>query len=692
MLLQRQMRHMPASTGVLACSEAHFDTGASVGRRSWNAHPLLCHLISPGSTDHLSASISPSSTIPDTSFQWLRLLLFVFVFHSLTMFGARDDSDSEDNLQSQLHRTSLALNPTQAGPGRKLSAFSFLAISTTISTLLLVANVRNWAIEGSVYAWWLEAIIDNRAAIQSGIQICAAGLGLIHASAVARLIEHATNISIIRGADFTTESLRSRINMSILRWQWSGKIRHFGPVILMCSLGLLSSALWVGAITPVGGTASVIETILVPDYSNTSLIREYPSELSRPTPFAATQKGQFTYAVGIKLLGSLIASGASATTADGSIRKHQKIDNTQYFYEGRSYGVGSAVGLTDGVFADVTSSTSYAYSEVGYSSEVNCIHNRSSLFIIQRFGNRIFPVRGLLPDSVDSPQDSEYFGHSPDSIVAVGVAHSIKSPRRYLSIAAGQGYRSLNASQCTVDFTPKRFDVYVNLRDRSIRVHPRETIDDFDPERNITKTAMRQFELMSNDLTNLYQSVLGGTFLSSASAWNMSNNPDDTVTEDEATLRGLENSITAMSDSMLAAYGAAQLMVGNITQTREVRLEMTTFVIGQTSYIVAVAVLNAIILLVVIAEGVRTKCWAGLSVIDIPDPKWLIEAAFHGGKAASRTKVRSDVGLGLRTVDINRPGTLGYSPIVEKAEDLVKATAYGRQGEVALLLKSSNTA
>ncbi|KAH6686891.1 hypothetical protein F5X68DRAFT_13087 [Plectosphaerella plurivora] len=630
-------------------------------------------------------------TLPSVSDTSVYSSIF-FLFHLLNMFNIHPSSDSEENLQSKLHRKSLPLAPTPAGPGRKLSAFSFLAITTTVSTLLLVANTRKWAIEGSIYAWWLEAIINNRAAIQSGIQICAAGLGLIHATAVARLIEHATNISILRGAGFTTESLRSRINMSILRWQWSGKLQHSGPVLLMCSLGLLSSALWVGAITPVGGTSSMIETVLVPDYSNTSLIREYPSELSRPTPSTATQQGHFTYAVGIKLLGSLIASGASATTSDGSIRKHQKIDNTQYFYEGRSYGVGSGVGITDGAFANLTSSTSYAYSEVGYSSEVKCIHNRTSLFGIQRFGNRIFPVRGLLPDSVDSPQDSEYFGHSPDSIVAIGVAHSIKSPRRYLSIAAGEGYRSLNASQCTVDFTPKRFDVYVNLSDRSIKVYPRETIADFDPERNVTKTTMRQFELISNDMTNLYQSVLGGTFMASASAWNMSNNADGTVGEDEAMLRGLENSITAMSDSMLAAYGAAQLMVGNITQPREARLERTTFVIGQTSYIIAVAVFNAIILLVVIAEGIRTRFWAGLSVIDISDSKWLIQAAFHGGQAVSRTQVGSEVGLGLRNSAIQQPTAFEYYPIGEKTEDWVEAAPFGKRGDVALLLKSDNTA
>ncbi|GKT49615.1 uncharacterized protein ColSpa_09796 [Colletotrichum spaethianum] len=244
---------------------------------------------------------------------------------------------------------------------------------------------------------------------------------------------------------------------------------------------------------------------------------------------------------------------------------------------------------------------------------------------------RIFAVTGFVPDSVGSQQYSEYIGHDTKPIVAVGVAHSSESPRRYISIAAGQSYLALNATQCIVDFTPTLFNVSVGIRGRNITVSPVGEVEDFNPERNLTRTVVRQFELISNDLTSFYESVLGNAFLSSIAAWNMSSSENGTVPEDEATLRGLENAITAMADSMLTAYGAAQLMVGNYSEARQAEVTIGVFVVGEKIYVIAVAVLNALVILAVAIEGLRTKGWQGLPSFDFSNPEWLIAASFRGG-------------------------------------------------------------
>ncbi|KAM0279430.1 hypothetical protein ACHAQH_004590 [Verticillium albo-atrum] len=591
--------------------------------------------------------------------------------------------------------------PKQAGLLAKWSVFSALLITTTLSSILIVAHVQSWLINDTWYQFWFLSIRINRAALQSGIQIIAVLLGLIHASAVAYLVQYGASLAFFNGTSFTTHSLRAVINTSTQRVNWKGPPRYLLPVLAMSGLSLISSALWVGAITPVESSTVVRETVLIPSYDNVTLIKEYPSEINSSGPSDMAKEGHFTYSVGTKLLGNLIVIGSSATTPDNSTRRHPKIDNTQYIYEGRSYGVGSAVGLKDSAVSNISFATEYRYTERGYTANVECIYNRSTALIIGReFPSRIFPVQGFLPDSTGSRQYSEYVGHSPDAIVAAAVTYSDDSIRRYIGFVAGQSYLALNATQCTVDFTPRLFNVSVALAGRNITVTPLEEIEDFDPKRNVTRTVVRQFELISNDLTNFYESVLGNAFLSSIRAWNISNNANGAATEEFATLRGLENSIMAMTDSMLAAYGAAQVMVGGFSEEQEADVTVETLVIGQRAYIIAVAILNSFILVAVIVEAIRTKGWRGLSAQDFTDSEWLLLSGYRGGligqEAAGGDRYRLPH---IRRAGTNKPGFsvsqfsprgVGVGMGLETRVVMVPAGGGrgGRDGQMAVMLST----
>lgn len=72
-----------------------------------------------------------------------------------------------------------------------------------------------------------------------------------------------------------------------------------------------------------------------------------PSEINDHGPVLRSRKGVFSFAVGMQMKGSLLASAASATTVDGSVGRHAKLDSSGLTYIGRSYGVGSSVGLLD---------------------------------------------------------------------------------------------------------------------------------------------------------------------------------------------------------------------------------------------------------------------------------------------------------------------------------------------------------
>lgn len=228
---------------------------------------------------------------------------------------------------------------------------------------------------------------------------------------------------------------------------------------------------------------------------------------------------------------------------------------------------------------------------------------------------------------------SNYVGHDGKAIVAMGVAYSEESPRRYLAIAAGEAYGFLNNTQCEFDFIPMLFNVTVDMGMLNITVRPNSMMRDFDPQRNITRTVVRQFEIMSNDMTNLYVSLLGEAFNSSIAAYKMSraSASRDPFTDEEATLAGLTNSITAMADDMLVAYASAQLMVGRMFTQQPARVYVYALQFGQPGYIYAIFTLNLLIICAVLVEAVRTYGWASLGRFNYLDPRDLIIAASRGG-------------------------------------------------------------
>lgn len=124
-------------------------------------------------------------------------------------------------------------------------------------------------------------------------------------------------------------------------------VRFSLPLSAFVALTMILSALWAAALTPVQLCEDVDQTIFVPNWDNSTLIKEYPSEVGKEGATVQNLKGQFSYSVGNQLLGSLLASASSATTIDGSPRIHEKLDKSKFTYIGRSYGIGSSIGVMD---------------------------------------------------------------------------------------------------------------------------------------------------------------------------------------------------------------------------------------------------------------------------------------------------------------------------------------------------------
>ena len=415
--------------------------------------------------------------------------------------------------------------------------------------------------------------------------------------------------------------------------------------ILFVNLSTIISVLWTGSLTPVDTAGFRNGTVMIPDWTNRSLIQEYPSQVDGTGLSIRDKRGFFTYSVGVGLLGSLVTSAGAATTVDGSIRKHVKLDNTGYAYYGRSYGVGAGVGLMDDDLLTNPLAANYTYQEAGYDASVSCIYNHTSAFILEELPEyMLYAAKGPLPDSNGSREYSVYVCHSSRAIVVAGVTYVLNpSRKRYVGIAAGRWYAPLNSTQCIIQFNPALINIYIGIRDKSIRVQkltPSTPIPDIDSSHNISHVDTRQIELISNDLTSSYRSTLGDAFNASISDYRTSLSaqqiklPSHHFDENHnITLTGLENSITSLIDDILVGYASAQLVVGNFTKQTPAQVQVSSLRLGAREYIIASASINGLIILLLTIEALRTRGWKYLPSFDYLDSRLVVTSTSRGGTA-----------------------------------------------------------
>ncbi|CZR51703.1 uncharacterized protein PAC_01580 [Phialocephala subalpina] len=564
--------------------------------------------------------------------------------------------------------------------------FAGLMITLLISALLLACHISGWVLP----AKYQNFVTQNRATTQILVQVLAGILGFLQFAPICAVINRATRLHLSR-RNASLDDLRFWSLLCSRGLGWDLPPKKLILLLLFLSIGLNPAAIWAGALTPISVETSQLGFVKVPSYSNISMIKEYPSEFGNAGEKSEVRntKGVFSYSVGITFEGALLSTAASATTVDGSPRRHNKLDNSGLIYSGRSYGVGSSAGLTDDGITDNAFTTGYSYQEAGYNVDVSCIYNTSSLFVLQPQNNLIvWEAIGPLPNSNGQKEVSTYFGRGDGpAIVAIGVSYIQTNGTQYLGIAAGQDYRSLNQTQCSVNFVPTIFNVTVHTSAGNLTVVPISAAPDIDPTGNIIHTTIRQMELISNDQTNLYQSLLGNSFMASVGDYIVS---QDAVSSENATLAGLKNSVAAMLDDILGQYASAQLMVGNQSLVAEATVNVLSMQIGQKVYVYAEIVLNCIVLLIILEEGIRTRGWHGLGAWDYMDIRNLIVSTSKGaqeftkerrgiesildtqGKLAGRTKVRFEkensslvLGIAPRSTSGNAPR---QTPIIELLE------------------------
>ncbi|CAD6572545.1 MAG: hypothetical protein ASARMPRED_005446 [Alectoria sarmentosa] len=256
----------------------------------------------------------------------------------------------------------------------------------------------------------------------------------------------------------------------------------------------------------------------------------------------------------------------------------------------------------------------------------------------------------------------------------------------------GGPYLTLNQTQCSVAFIPTLFDISVNLSSSVITVDRADSAPDMDPtaQPNATFTAWRCHTLLDtlaslensttgcgnytaqgqpglgniatralrqlNDLsvldTSLHTSSLGEMFLSliqneivyyanttKYQDWNITDfssdiSSPDTTTNASITEYSIEQGLKSLIDDSLLAFASAQLVLHyeNSSQVTTGSLTVGAVLVGTRGYVYSLFVFNLLLILTLIEEMFRTRCWANLPLFDYNDLKGVIVASSMGGK------------------------------------------------------------
>lgn len=515
-------------------------------------------------------------------------------------------------------------------------------------------------------------IKNNQSTTQIAVQIVSHVLAMLQVSSVCGMLNLSARFrSLSRPSSLQDLSLWTALTGP--RVDHSLPPLYFAVTLAFIAITFLPGALWAGTLSPL----FVLETRqigqqMVPAYTlrtkalwdSQFQIREswvwnindnclVPNNAKRLVPSCPVPT----------LQGPLLLSAASATTLDGKARKHPKIDNPNWEYNGRSFGVGSSVDLANNTISD-DRVLSYNYTEFGYMANVSCIKNSSSDFHFRLIDYMNRTITASQYQQAHHPeldfnhslptihsQLSIYYaeGYLPNSMMGVPEMYPVISwhenyenmsawatvandNRNMIAIAAGAHmYQALNQTQCEVFFNPTIFDIAVSRTNHSITVLPQRSLSArlIDPTGHLPTNVIHSINLLSRMSPSLYVSVLGETLNRNVERMQKQ---QPHLAKSEAVTTAVAESFTVMIDDILLAYGASQILnAGDFTSTDTIGV-IEVVKIGQPLYRNLVFGLNCLIALLIAFEAARTKGWHLLTEFNTLDFKNILIAASAGGR------------------------------------------------------------
>ncbi|KAJ9608468.1 hypothetical protein H2200_007456 [Cladophialophora chaetospira] len=455
---------------------------------------------------------------------------------------------------------------------------------------------------------------------------------------------------------------------------------------VLISLTTLPSALWAGALTPILSTdLQVNGTISIPRYSSRSQ-SVWASQFQTNLAYNNDTKQYdvqiynvldkcteihdlrgFVPSCPVPALQGLLLTSASDATSQtfANVRLHSKLDSVSWAYSGRSYGVGASAGITEPLFSTETAAVvAYKYQETGYRPRVECLKNASSdislgLLEVDDYGFEWYILSGSL--SNEPPGTTEWYPvgswDDPPKLL-VWAARSYEKTNMVVVATSDDVFLQFNQTQCAVTFTPTIYNVNVNVTSRTVEVKEADTnmeAGDFEPTGELIFGVVQSLNLLARMSNSLYVSVMGNALQSNV--YNMETRLGSNATEDHSVLlAAVEDSYAAMIDDILVAYGASQLLNAQDFKETVVVGQKPAVRIGKHVWIYTALAFNGVLVLVFLAELIRTRFWSGLSQFDYTNIKCTITAASAGGMGIAnhiaRSHDRQSKGSGDATVKL----------------------------------------
>lgn len=579
----------------------------------------------------------------------------------------RDDEsqhgDSGEAPQT-IHRDDEPQHDSETLLARFLPLLALLPPTAAVIALLVTKN-QTYPGELLVY------IRDERASAQLVVQIISRLLAMLQMLALCMMLNFAVRLWLGSPGSATLQKLGFWSALSTLRLDSSLSSFYLSATVGFLTVSLLPGALWAGALSPIY-TKIIIETeIWTPAYTNrTTKIwnSQYPwnneSKISDdPDNCIRINDKVFISSCPVPdLQGPILYSGSSATPVDDSVRTHLKLDNPIWQYRGRSYGVGSWVGLSNSTNSALRSPDKYyEYTETGYNVSVLCMKNTSSNFrlIYQSTpaGFSFYRAQGWLPNMYSAkPNGEDYeerfpvfsFHTNKQTNLATWTAHYTNSSNMIGVATGADRYTELNQTQCEVLFRPAKFLVAVNETESSISVEPQNSsAKDIEPTGQLQFVIMNSINFLARMNPSLYVSVLGDCLERNYCA-KRKQSPNSTI--EEAVTSSVAEAFTAMIDDILVAYGASQLLNAFDSITTPATNHVSAIRIGQPIYIYLIAALHFSIVSLWLFETVRTRGWDHLSKFDHLDIKSVIVASSAGGHQLGQTIRKNHQDRGSRWV------------------------------------------
>ncbi|KAJ4303112.1 hypothetical protein N0V90_002003 [Kalmusia sp. IMI 367209] len=414
------------------------------------------------------------------------------------------------------------------------------------------------------------------------------------------------------------------------------------------------------------------------------------------SPVWITDDGMFTFDLSVSSVSGTfqgLASASSNATETGGLRN--KFDSSGYRFDGRSYGVGASAGLI--TVPDTVVPNWYSYHEIGLKTKATCTRNKTAAYNIGYiFSNDTqfrheFTANGTFANGVPVPDHYPLLAPQRQDIFIWSVGHAgpnaIAANKTLIALGSDAttktddwDFHQFDKVQCEVTFQATNFSVWVNTTSKIVKATEVSQV----PNPNYANAVLQRlddpFSRYSGNDRIVYGSQLGHSIVLNVNQLRLLTND----TSDKTLFQGVQDYIESLFDNGVGMLSATRLIGTNKTISVEATVGLPAVTYGKPAFVYALLCINFFMLLMFLAEAIRTRLWTDMARLQLSDVGDVILAASEGGNTiASRARNTAQKEIGDIKVQLVRiAGSDREAIVLPKAvSNVADNLNYGSSGD-----------